>query len=74
MRQVRRHAESNNLVFLAVLLEVERVVALMAVNDKQAVATNSPPLYMCIKVLQPLYAKLVLCPAVLRDCNKPAMG
>jgi hypothetical protein len=30
---VRRHAESDNLVILAVLLEIKQVVALMAVNN-----------------------------------------
>ena len=47
---MRRYVESNNLVFLAVLLEFERVVALIAVNNKQLVATNSAPLCMLIKV------------------------
>jgi hypothetical protein len=59
---VRRHAENNNLVFIALLLEFERVMALMTVNDRQQVATNSPPFCMLIKVLYPLKAKLVLQP------------
>jgi hypothetical protein len=33
---VRRHTESDNLVLLTVLLEFERVVALMAVDYKQS--------------------------------------
>jgi hypothetical protein len=48
---VRRHADSNHLVLLAVLLECERVVALMAVNYKQSVAANHPLLCMLVKVL-----------------------
>ena len=71
---MRRHADSNNLVLLAVLLEFERVVALMAVNYEQSVATNYPLLCMLIKVLQPLKTKLICCPAVLRDCNNPVLG
>jgi hypothetical protein len=48
---VRRHADSNNLILLAVLLECERVVALMAVNCEQSVGTNYSLLCMLIKVL-----------------------
>jgi hypothetical protein len=71
---VRRHADSNNLVLLAVLLECKRVVALMTVNYKQSVAANHPLLCMLVKVLQPLQAKLICCPAVLRNCNNPVLG
>jgi hypothetical protein len=45
------HAEGDNLAFIAVLLEIERVVALMAVDYKLAVYANSAPLCMLIKVL-----------------------
>jgi hypothetical protein len=46
MRQVRTHAESNDLVPLAVLLGFEQIVALVAVNNKQLVPANSvPPFY-----------------------------
>jgi hypothetical protein len=48
---VRRHAESNNLVILAVLLEFKRFVALMAVNNKQLMRANNSSLYILIKVL-----------------------
>jgi hypothetical protein len=48
---VQRHADSNNLVLLAILLEFKRVVALIAVNCEQLVATNYPLLCMLIKVL-----------------------
>jgi hypothetical protein len=51
MRRVRRHAESSNLVLLAVLLEFERVVAIVAVNNEQPVPANIAPLCMLIKVL-----------------------
>jgi hypothetical protein len=47
---VRRHAESNNLVVLAVLLEIERVVALIAVDNKQPISAYNSPLCMLIKV------------------------
>ena len=48
---MRRHVDSNNLILLAVLLECEQVLALIAVNCEQIVAANYPLLYMLIKVL-----------------------
>jgi hypothetical protein len=48
---VRRHVDSNNLVLLIVLLECERVVALIAVNNKELISAYNPSLYMLIKVL-----------------------
>jgi hypothetical protein len=48
---VQRHADSNNLVLLTILLEFKQVVALIAVNCKQLVAANYPLLCMLIKVL-----------------------
>jgi hypothetical protein len=69
MRRVRRHAESNNLVLLTVLLEFERVVALVAVDKEQLILPNSASLCMRVKVFQPLQTKLICCPTVLRDCD-----
>jgi hypothetical protein len=48
---VQRHVDSNNLVLLIVLLECERVVALIAVNNKEPISAYNPPLYILIKVL-----------------------
>jgi hypothetical protein len=48
---VRRHTESDNLVLLAVLLEFKRVVALVAVNNKQTIVSYSPLLCVSVKVL-----------------------
>jgi hypothetical protein len=48
---VQKHIDSNNLILLTVLLECKQVVALIAINCKQLVATNYPLLYMLIKVL-----------------------
>ena len=70
---MKRHAESNNLVLLAVLLELERVVALVAVDNEQSILSNTSPLCMLVEVLQPLETKLVRRPAVLRDCNNPVV-
>ena len=51
MRRVRRHTKSHNIVIFTVFLEIQRVVALMAVNNKQAVGTHYLLLCMLIKVL-----------------------
>jgi hypothetical protein len=51
VRQVRRYIDSNNIVIFTVLLEIERVVALISINNKQLVGTNYPSLYILIKVL-----------------------
>jgi hypothetical protein len=48
---VQRHVDSNNLVLLIVLLECERVMALIAVNNKEPISAYNPPLYILIKVL-----------------------
>jgi hypothetical protein len=48
---VQRHVDSNNLILLAVLLEIERVVALIAVNNEEPISAYNPPLCMLIKVL-----------------------
>jgi hypothetical protein len=48
---VRRHAESNNLIIFVVILKLQQVIALIAINNKQLVATNYSLLCMPIKVL-----------------------
>jgi hypothetical protein len=48
---VQKHADSNNLVLLLVLLECEQVVALIAINCEQLVAANYPLLCILINVL-----------------------
>jgi hypothetical protein len=48
---VRRHVESNNLIIFAVILKLQQVIALIAVNNKQLVAANYSLLCMPIKVL-----------------------
>jgi hypothetical protein len=51
VQRVSRYIESDNLIILIVLLEFKRVVALVTVNNKQAVAANNPPLCIRIEVL-----------------------
>ena len=45
---MRRHTESDYFLFLIVLVELVAAVALIAVNNKQTVYTNS--LVLCIRV------------------------
>jgi hypothetical protein len=51
VQRVRKHAEGNNIILLAVLLEFERVVALVAVDNEQTYCANSTPLCIGVKVL-----------------------
>jgi hypothetical protein len=48
---VQKHADSNNLILFIVLLEYKQVVALIAINCEQLVATNYLLLCILIKVL-----------------------
>jgi hypothetical protein len=64
---VWRHAEGDNVAFLTQILEGERLVALMTINNKQPVTTYSLSLCMLDKVLQPCKTKLVCCPAILTN-------
>jgi hypothetical protein len=68
---VRKHAEGGTLVILEIPLEFKRVVALMAVNVEQLYYAHNTFHSMLIKMLQLLQAKLISCPAVLRDCKNP---
>ena len=66
---MRRHAEGNYLLLLAELVEINQVVALITVNNQQAIAANNPLLCMLVKVLQLLKTKLICCLPILRDSN-----
>ena len=46
-----RHIEGNNLLLLAEILEVNRVMALMAVDYQQLMRTHRTRLCMLVKVL-----------------------
>jgi hypothetical protein len=48
---VRRYVERVDIILLAELLKLKRMVALMAVKDEQATYTNNASLCISIKVL-----------------------
>jgi hypothetical protein len=48
---VQKHIDSNNLVLLAVLLEIKQVIALIAFNNKKLISAYNPLLCILIKVL-----------------------
>jgi hypothetical protein len=64
---VRWHAERQDLVLQAVVLEILVKVALMAVQNKQPVHPYLTRLCIRIKMLQPLKTKRVVSLAILRD-------
>jgi hypothetical protein len=68
---VWRYTESNNLAFFAEVLELKRLVALIAVKNKQLVTAYCTSLYMLDKVLQLGKTKLIGGLAVLADANPP---
>ena len=51
---MRRHAERNDVVLLAMELEFGRVVALVAVEDQQPIFALRPRRRIVVEVLDPI--------------------
>ena len=64
-----RHTEGNNLAFLAKILEFKRLIALVAVNNQQLIASYSSSLYVVDKVLKLGKIKLIYSLALLANPN-----
>ena len=52
---MRRHAESDYLALLAEVLEGERVIAFIAINNKKLVYVYCTALRIGVKILQLIY-------------------
>ena len=53
MEGMGRYTERNNVVILAILFELDRVVAFVTVKDKKTFGTLSTRFSMFVKVLDP---------------------
>ena len=53
VRRVRRHAERDDVILFAVELEVGRVVAVVAVEDEEAINPGYSSFGMLVEVLNP---------------------
>ena len=63
------HTEGNNLTLLTEILEFKQLIALVAVNNQQLIATYSSSLCVLDKVLKLDKTKLVCSLAVLTNPN-----
>jgi len=69
--RMRRHAERDDVVLLAMELEFGRVVALVAVEDQQPVFTFRTRYCMEVEVLDPIQAYRISRPAIIGSCDAP---
>ena len=70
MRRVCREAESDDILLLAVRLEGDRDVTLVAIQDKHSPDPLPPPLRILVEVLNPLHTSGIICPAACRSPNR----
>ena len=68
---MRRHAERDNIVLLAVELEFGRVVALVAVEDQHPIFAFRTRCCMEVEVLDPIQAYCISSPAIVGSYDTP---
>jgi hypothetical protein len=64
MRSMRRHTESDDLVFLTLSIKFGRGMAAMPVDDKKAIIPSRTSLRMSIEMFDSLNPIFVSCPAI----------
>jgi hypothetical protein len=64
VRRVRWHTQSNNVILCAVMVELRRRMAAVAIKDKETIDSMRTRRCMSIKVPYPLNAELICCPAI----------
>ena len=67
IRRIRQYIKCNDLIFYIVLVNLRRSVAIMAVQDKQAVDSLYTSLYIAVKVLNLLIYQLVYYLAIITN-------
>ena len=64
MRGVYKKTKSNNVLLFVKTFKLGREMALMAVQNDHPIYPLPPDLYMLVEMLNPIYNRLVVCPAV----------
>ena len=74
MRRMSRHAESQNIVVLAMGLKSIRMMALMAVKNKKSIYTLRARFCVLIEVFYLIHTQLIICLTVIANSNFPIAG
>ena len=68
---MRRHTKCENIILLTIELEIDRVVALVAVKDEKAILTFRTRFRMNIEMFNPIYANCIRSPSVITHGDPP---
>ena len=74
MRRMSRHAESQNIVVLAMGLKSIRMMALVAVKNKKSIYTLRARFCVLIEVFYLIHTQLIIYPTVIANFNLPIVG
>ena len=69
IRRMSRHAESQNIIVLAMGLKSIRMMALMTVKNKKSIYTLRARFCVLIKMFYLIYTQLIICPTVITNSN-----